>query len=210
MFNYFKECCETNINVNLTEKALVSLPGTAHWVKVNTRYDEFEGKRKYKLALSFDKENEAKMKKICDDLLEAAKANDKFDGKKWSADATTGYKEQEDGKLYFFFQTNAFYTDRQTGEEVQKVIPVVDTVRRVQLDKDVAIGDGSIVRVLYQPSAYHASARANGINLYIVKLAVDKLIEYKGGAADFSEFGVELEQKDVAGDFDVTDEEVPI
>lgn len=210
MFIYFKECCETNINVNLTEKPMVSLPGKAHWVKVNTRYDEFEGKRKYKLALSFDKENEAKMKKICDGYLAMAKANTEFQGKKWSADATTGYKEQEDGTLYFFFQTNAFYKDRNTGEEVQKVIPVVDTVRRVQLDKDVAIGDGSVVRVLYQPSAYYASARANGINLYINKIAVDKLIEYKGGASDFSEFGIDLAENDVAGDFDVADEEIPI
>ena len=57
-----KECCKTNINVNLTEKPMVSLAGKAHWVKVNTRYDEFEGKRKYKIALSFDKADEAKMK----------------------------------------------------------------------------------------------------------------------------------------------------
>lgn len=199
-----------NINVNLTEKPLVSLAGTAHWVKVNTRYDEYEGKRKYKLALSFAKDDEAKMKKLCDDFLAEAKQNEKFRGKKWSADATCGYKEQENGELYFLFQTSAFFTDRTTGEEKQKVIPVVDTVRRVQLGKDVAIGDGSIVRVLFQPSAYYASARANGINLYMEKLAVDKLIEYKGGAADFSAFGIELAEDGSADAFGITDEEVPI
>ncbi|SFB10599.1 hypothetical protein [Selenomonas ruminantium] len=199
-----------NLNVNLTEKPVVSFSGKAHWVKVNTRFDEFEGKRKYKLALSFDKETETKMKKICDDYLAAAKENEKFQGKKWSADATCGYKEQENGELYFFFQTGAFYRDKQTGEEKQRFVPVVDTVRRIQLDKDVAIGDGSMVRVLYQPSAYYASARANGINLYIVKLAVDKLIEYRGGAADFSEFGIELAENKPADDFGIADEEVPI
>ena len=199
-----------NLNVNLTEKPLVSLAGKAHWVKINTRYDEYEGKRKYKLALSFDKKDEVRMKKMCDDFLAAAKEHEKFQGKKWSVDATCGYKVQENGELYFLFQTGAFYTDRMTGEEKQKVIPVVDTVRRVQLGKDVAIGDGSVVRVLFQPSAYYASARANGINLYIMKIAVDKLIEYKGGAADFSEFGIELAEDAAGDDFGMGDEEVPI
>ena len=76
-----------NINVSLSDKPMISLPGRAQWVKVNTRYDEFEGKRKYKVTLKYpNKEDEAKMKAICDKLLAEAKANPKFEGKKWSGD----------------------------------------------------------------------------------------------------------------------------
>lgn len=199
-----------NINVNLTDKPMVSLAGKAVWPKINTRYDEFEGKKKYKLSLEFeDKEDEAKMKKICDDLLEAAKANAKFEGKKWSADATTGYKEREDGSLLFNFQTTAFYKDRQTGEEKQKFIPVLDTVHGCPLDKDVAIGEGSVVRVLYQPSAYWSSTRANGVNLYIMQLAVDKLVRYNGGGIDYDAFGVTPQAEENPFDAD-SDEEIPV
>ena len=198
-----------NINVNLTDKPMVSLAGKAVWPKINTRYDEYEGKRKYKVSLKFDKENEAKMKKICDDFLEAAKANAKFEGKKWSGDATTGYKEQEDGTLLFNFQTTAFYTDRQTGEEKQKFIPVLDTVHGCPLDKDVAIGEGSVIRVLFQPSAYWSSARANGINLYISQIAVDKLVRYIGGGIDYDAFGVTPHEERNPFD-EASDEEIPV
>ena len=198
-----------NINVNLTDHPLVSLPGEAVYPQINTSYDTYNDKRRYKVYLKFNKENESKMKKICDDFLEAAKANAKFEGKKWSGDATTGYKEQEDGTLLFNFQTAAFYTDRQTGEEKQKFIPVLDTVHGCPLDKDVAIGEGSVVRVLYQPSAYWSSTRANGVNLYIMQLAVDKLVRYNGGGIDYDAFGVTPQAEENPFDGD-SDEEIPV
>ncbi len=200
-----------NINVSLSDKPMISLPGRAQWVKVNTRYDEFEGKRKYKVTLKYpNKEDEAKMKAICDKLLAEAKANPKFEGKKWSGDCTTGYKEDENGDLLFTFQTNAFFIDRKTGEERQKYIQVGDSHTKKMLGNNVAIGDGSIVRVMFTPGAYWSSARANGINLYMTMIAVDNLVEYKA-KADFSAFGFEIEDEESPMDaFDGSDEEIPI
>ncbi len=200
-----------NINVSLSDKPMISLAGRAKWVKVNTRYDEFEGKCKYKLTMEFEnKDDEAKMKGICDNLLEKAKANPKFEGKKWSADCTTGYKEDENGNLLFTFQTNAFYIDKKTGEKKQKYIQVGDSHTKKMLGKNVSIGDGSIVRVMFTPGAYWSSARANGINLYMTMIAVDKLVEYKA-KADFSAFGFDIEDEASPMDaFDGSDEEIPI
>jgi hypothetical protein len=176
-----------NINKNLSEKPMVTPSGRAQWVKVNSRYDEYEGKRKYKITLTFDKDNEAKMKKICDDLLAAAKEAVEFQGKKWSADATCGYKD--DGEhLLFTFQTTAFYNDKNTGEEIQKIIPILDCKTHKVIGKDTAIGDGSKVRVSFSPGAYWSSAKSNGINLYLNKLAVDELVVYSG-SNNFDEFG---------------------
>lgn len=201
-----------NINKSMSEKPMVSpAGGIAHWVKVNTRYDEFEGKRKYKIAVSFDGETEAKFKAVCDKLLEAAENAPEFQGKKWSADATTGYKEQEDGTLYFMFQTTAFYNDKTTGEEVQKVIPCLNAATRKIIDKDIAIGDGSEVRISFSPGAYWSSAKSNGLNLYLNKIVVDKLVEYNGGN-NFDEFGITV--ADDADDFadmnNIENEEIPV
>lgn len=200
----------TNINKMLTEKPVVTPRGNFHWVKVNSRYDEYEGKRKYKIAVSFDKSNEAKMKAYCDKLLAKAKTLPEFQDKKWMSDAQCGYKEQDDGTLYFMFQTNAFYTDRDTGEDKQRVIPVIDTTTRKKVDKDVSIAEGSEGRISFTPGAYWSSARSNGVNLYLNKIAVDKLVEFNNDD-DFSEFGIELaSDADDFSDMACTDEEIPV
>lgn len=195
------------INKKLSEKNLVTPMGTAKWVKVNTRYDEYEGKRKYMLDVFFeDKAVEAQMKKVCDDFLTQAKASKEFEGKKWRpGNDRCGYTEQDDGTLLFHFWTHAFYTDKQTGEEKQKFIPCYDVKANKPMDNTVAIGDGSKVRVLYAPAGYWGSKDANGVSLYLVKLAVDDLVVY-GGSNDFSEFGITNDAESFLGD----DEEVPI
>lgn len=198
-----------NINKNLSDKPIVSPRGEAHWAKINSRYDDFEGKKKYCIDLSFDKETEAKMKKKCDAFLEKAKSLPEFADKKWSADAGRGYKEEDDGTLRFHFQTRAFYTNRQTGEEVQRVIPVLNTETHRKLDKNVAIGNGSEVRVLYTPGAYWSSARSNGVNLYLSKLAVDKLVVF-GDDDNFDEFGEKVvSDEDEFSDMNGEEEEIP-
>ena len=199
-----------NTNKVITEKPLVTPKGIAHWAKVNSRYDEYEGKRKYMLDVSFDKATEATMKKTCDDLLEQAKGFAEFNGKEWIDDETRGYKTQEDGTLLFHFWTYAFYTDKKTGEEVQKVIPVLNAATRKVMSKDESIGNGSEVRISYTPSAYWSSKKSNGVSLYLNKIVVDKLVEFNGGSS-FDEFGI-APASDADGFADVTgaDEEVPI
>lgn len=184
--------------------------GTAHWTKVNSRYDEYDGKRKYMLDLSFDKATEAKMKALCDGFREKAKKFSEFEGKDWVSDETCGYKTQDDGSLWFHFWTYAFYTDKKTGEEVQKVIPVFNHPANKVMGKDESIGNGSEVRVKFTPSAYWSSKKSNGVSLYLDKIVVEKLVEF-GGGNDFSEFGIDVPKpSDGFADMTAADEEIPI
>ena len=197
---------------NLTDKTLVTPKGVAKWVKVNTRIDDYEGKKKYKITLTFpDKTLEAAMKKTCDDLLAKAKTLSDFDGKKWRAtNDRCGYTENDDGVLEFTFGTMAFYKDKDTGADIQKFIPCLNMATKKKLGNDVAIGDGSEVRVSFNAGAYWSSKDSNGVSLYLNKIVVDKLVEFSGGD-DFSEFGVEVaSDADEFKDMTAADEDVPI
>lgn len=197
--------------VRLSDKAQVSpAGGTAMYVKVNARIDEYEGKKKYSLNVIFkDKKKEAAFKKVCDDYLVQAKGLAEFDGKQWrKANDRCGYTENEDGTLSFHFQTQAFYTDKETGEEHQRFIPVLNAATKKKLANDVMIGNGSEVRVAFTPTAYWMTKESNGVNLYLSKMVVDKLIEFGGNDNDFSDFGIEMASD--ADDFADMDEDCPI
>ena len=180
--------------------------GKAMWCKINSRIDEYEGKRKYTVNIVFDdKKTEAAFKKYCDDTFAEAKELPEFADKKWRAgNDRCGYDELDDGTISFKFQTTAFYTDKNTGEEVQRFIPMVNVKTKTKIPHDVQISNGSEMRIAFTPSVYWMTKESNGMNLYINKVAVDKLIEY-GGSDDFSEFGVEID------DFTaMDDEEIPV
>lgn len=198
-----------NVITKRFESAITPVGGKAMYAKLNSRIDEYEGKRRYTVDLVFDdKETEARMKKYCDDTLQKAKESDEFKDRKWRTgdDLRCGYSEFKDGKLHFRFQTGAFFTNRDTGEEERKYIPIVDVKKKKKVPHDVSIGNGSELRISFQPMAYWMTKDSNGLNLYINKIAVDNLIEF-GNSDDFSEFGIEMDEENN----DVfADEEVPI
>jgi hypothetical protein len=180
--------------------------GKAMWCKINSRVDEYEGKKKYTVSVVFDdKKTEAAFKKYCDDTFAEAKELPEFADKRWRAgNDRCGYDEKDDGTIEFKFQTQAYTTDKNTGEEIKRHVPIVNTQTRKTIPDTVSIGNGSEIRVAFTPSVYWMTKESNGMNLYINKVAVDKLIEY-GGGNDFSEFGIELD------DFAADDEEdIPV
>ena len=199
-----------NIISKRFDSAVTPSGGKAMYAKLNSRVDEYEGKRKYTVDLVFDdKDVENRMKKFCDDTLQKAKESDEFKDKKWRTgdDLRCGYSEFKDGKLHFRFQTGAYYKDKESGEEVRKYIPIIDTKKKKKVANDVSIGNGSEMRISFFPMAYWMTKDSNGLNLYINKIAVDNLIEF-GNSDDFSEFGIELDE--VEDDNFAADDEVPI
>lgn len=175
----------------------VSPKGKAMWAKINSRIDEYEGKKKYSIDVIFDKDGEQKMLKVINDALDEAKNSPEYSGKVWRNDTDrlsyhpeTDKDGNETGSLVFHFQTKAFMTDRETGEEVQKIIPVFSNEEKRKLNKDESIGNGSMVRIKFTPSAYWMNKSSNGINLYLSKIVVDKWVKFGGGDDDFSEFGI--------------------
>lgn len=189
----------------------VSPKGKAMWAKINSRIDEYEGKKKYSIDVIFDKDGEQKMLKVVNDALDEAKNSPEYSGKVWRNDTDrlsyhpeTDKDGNETGSLVFHFQTKAFMTDRETGEEVQKIIPVFSNEEKRKLNKDESIGNGSMVRVKFTPSAYWMNKSSNGINLYLSKIVVDKWVKFGGGDDDFSEFGIGTD------DAFLSDEDIPI
>ncbi len=189
----------------------VSPKGKAMWAKINSRIDEYEGKKKYSIDVIFDKDGEQKMLKVINDALDEAKNSPEYSGKVWRNDTDrlsyhpeTDKDGNETGSLVFHFQTKAFMTDRETGEEVQKIIPVFSNEEKRKLNKDESIGNGSMVRVKFTPSAYWMNKSSNGINLYLSKIVVDKWVKFGGGDDDFSEFGIGTD------DAFLSDEDIPI
>lgn len=189
----------------------VSPKGKAMWAKINSRIDEYEGKKKYSIDVIFDKDGEQKMLKVVNDALDEAKNSPEYSDKVWRNDTDrfsyhpeTDKDGNETGSLVFHFQTKAFMTDRETGEEVQKIIPVFSNEEKRKLNKDESIGNGSMVRVKFTPSAYWMNKSSNGINLYLSKIVVDKWVKFGGGDDDFSEFGIGTD------DAFLSDEDIPI
>lgn len=189
----------------------VSPKGKAMWAKINSRIDEYEGKKKYSIDVIFDKDGEQKMLKVINDALDEAKNSPEYSGKVWRNDTDrlsyhpeTDKDGNETGNLVFHFQTKAFMTDRETGEEVQKIIPVFSNEEKRKLNKDESIGNGSMVRIKFTPSAYWMNKSSNGINLYLSKIVVDKWVKFGGGDDDFSEFGIGTD------DAFLSDEDIPI
>lgn len=189
----------------------VSPKGKAMWAKINSRIDEYEGKKKYSIDVIFDKDGEQKMLKVINDALDEAKNSPEYSGKVWRNDTDrlsyhpeTDKDGNETGNLVFHFQTKAFMTDRETGEEVQKIIPVFSNEEKRKLNKDESIGNGSVVRIKFTPSAYWMNKSSNGINLYLSKIVVDKWVKFGGGDDDFSEFGIGTD------DAFLSDEDIPI
>ena len=82
---------------------------------------------------------------------------------------------------------------------------MINTKTKKKVGHDVSLGNGSEIRISFTPMAYWMTKDANGVNLYINKIAVDNLIEYNG-SDDFSEFGIDS----IEDDDTFSDEEVPI
>ena len=175
----------------------VSPKGKAMWAKINSRIDEYEGKKKYSIDVIFDKDGEQKMLDVINHALDEAKNSPEYSGKVWRNDTDRlSYHDEVDkdgnetGNLVFHFQTKAFMRDRETGEEVQKIIPVFSNEEKRKLNKDESIGNGSVVRIKFTPSVYWMNKSSNGVNLYLSKIVVDKWVKFGGGDDDFSEFGI--------------------
>ena len=175
------------INVTLLKKQITPI-GESRFAKIGKRVDEYEGKRRYVINVTFGKGSpaEKKMKAACDKAFELAKADDAFKGKKWNPMCQKGYEELEDGTLSFRFRTNAEFTDYNTGEKITKKIPLFDKHGNKYNSAEIEIGNGSKVQVSYDVGAYYSSSTVHGINLYLHGVMIHDLVEYNGDDCGFT------------------------
>ena len=101
----------------------------------------------------------------------------------------------ETGNLKFRFKLKAKGQTRDGREYEQK--PVVVDAKRKPMTTETAIGNGSIVKVAYEPIPYvMASTKQVGVSLRLKAVQIIDLVEYGGGAASVfdDEDGYEAEE----------------
>jgi hypothetical protein len=168
----------------------VSAKGIAKYFKVNTAVDVYkvEGQPDQELGylapVYFDEATTKAMVADVNARLEAAKTeliNEKTGKpKKWLETPFVPYATDDDGEIYFKFKTSHLKKDAD-GNDIRKYVPVFDTKNK-PLGNDVAIGNGSIVKIAYSPNAYHVNANVNGLKFFLNAIQVIDLVEFGGGS----------------------------
>lgn len=171
----------------------VTPAGEASWAKVNNTVDVYEGKEQgYVICFkAATQEDEDALIKLAHDTAQEAIDGEVFKDKKtgkpvkWLAEYAVPFVADEKGNMIFKFKTSHMRFDKKSNEMVRKHVSIVDSQNK---PIDVVIGNGSIVKISFSPSAYHINVRNNGVKFYLNAIQVLKLETY-GGNTDGSRFG---------------------
>lgn len=149
--------------------------------------EQYEGKDVgYTVNIKFDQKETDALIALIDEELENAKHSIKLKpGQKWSAEPFLGYKEDKDGDIVFKFKANSHYQTK-SGEMHKVTIPVFDAHGKLIKDP-LSIGNGTIAKVAYTLVPYWISKVVNGIKLRLDAVQIIDLKEY--GTKDAKGFG---------------------
>lgn len=149
--------------------------------------EQYEGKDVgYTVTIKFDQKETDALIAVIDEELQNAKHSIKLKpGQKWSAEPFLGYKEDKDGDIVFKFKANSHYTTK-SGETHKVTIPVFDAHGKPIKDP-LSIGNGTIAKVAYTLVPYWISKVVNGIKLRLDAVQIIDLKEY--GQKDAKGFG---------------------
>lgn len=149
--------------------------------------ETYEGKDVgYTVNIKFDQKETDALIAVIDEELEKAKHSIKLKpGQKWSAEPFLGYKEDKEGDIVFKFKANSHYQTK-SGEIHKVTIPVFDA-HGTPLKDPLSIGNGTIAKVAYTLVPYWISRVVNGIKLRLDAVQIIDLKEY--GQKDAKGFG---------------------
>lgn len=149
--------------------------------------EQYEGKDVgYTVNIKFDQKETDALIAVIDEELQNAKHSIKLKpGQKWSAEPFLGYREDKDGDIVFKFKANSHYTTK-SGETHKVTIPVFDAHGKPIKDP-LSIGNGTIAKVAYTLVPYWISKVVNGIKLRLDAVQIIDLKEY--GQKDAKGFG---------------------
>lgn len=168
---------ENNTNTNINRN-MVTPKGTAMWAYLD-KPEEFNGTVVgYTITLVPSKEDADKLINQLEEVLEEAKQNECFKGRKWAAEPLMGYKEDADGNIVFKFKKKVSYVDKK-GQTHKLGVRIFDAVGNPIDPKKTIIGNGSIIRVAFTPTPFNVNKSVNGLSLKLQAVQVLKLEEYK-------------------------------
>ena len=154
--------------------------------------ETYEGKDVgFTVNIKFDQKETDALIAVIDEELEKAKHSIKLKpGQKWSAEPFLGYKEDKDGDIVFKFKANSHYQTK-SGEIHKVTIPVFDA-HGTPIKDPLNIGNGTIAKVAYTLVPYWISKVVNGIKVPLDAVQIIDLKEY--GQKDAHEFGFDSEE----------------
>lgn len=165
-------------NNNTDNKVMVTPKGTAMWAHLD-KPEEFNGSIVgYTITFVPSKEDADKLISQLEEVLEEAKQDERFKGKKWAAEPLMGYKEDADGNIVFKFKQKVSYVDKM-GQTHKLVVRIFDSIGNPIDPRKTIIGNGSIVRVAFVPVPFNVNKNINGLSMKLRAVQVLKLEEYK-------------------------------
>ena len=169
---------ENNNNNNTDNKVMVTPKGTAMWAHLD-KPEEFNGSIVgYTITFVPSKEDADKLINQLEEVLEEAKQDERFKGRKWAAEPLMGYKEDADGNIVFKFKQKVSYVDKM-GQTHKLGVRIFDSIGNPIDPKKTIIGNGSIVRVAFAPVPFNVNKNLNGLSMKLRAVQVLKLEEYK-------------------------------
>ncbi|AZC49515.1 hypothetical protein C4K35_1922 [Pseudomonas chlororaphis subsp. piscium] len=179
----------------------ISPAGELIWpclLKPDTKFDE-AGVYKTKLKVAADAPDAIKFRDLLEKIqqeehdrqVQEAEAKKKGSGKKVKL-ADLPMEETDEGGieyLVFNFKSKASYTDKKTGQVVERKIALFDGKGKA-LTHDLKIGSGTIARISVFVSPFYTALLGAGVTLRIRAVKILKLKEFTGGGnADAFGFG---------------------
>lgn len=166
--------------------------------------ETYEGKDVgYTVNIKFDQKETDALIAVIDEELEKAKHSIKLKpGQKWSAEPFMGYREDKDGDIVFKFKANSHYQTK-SGELHKVTIPVFDAHGKPIKDP-LSIGNGTIAKIAYTLVPYWISKVVNGVKLRLDAVQIIDLKEY--GQKDAKGFGFGAEEGFSADDVEAEDD----
>lgn len=185
------------------KQQIVTPVGTAYYAHL-FKPAVFEGKTgDYEISVVFPGNYTEKLKNMIDKVLEQAKESEKFKGKKFTR-PLLGYQEKDEddetfhGATVFKFKMKPEGTNSKTGETFKRKVAVFDASKA--LVKDIAIGNGTTVKVCATIAPYYTSKTVHGIGLYMEAVQIIDLVEWTGEKSADS-YGFEEEDGFTVGAF---------
>lgn len=159
----------------MSKEAFMTPRGEIQWATISGQGKEnLSGRLQYTVDIVCDPEDA----QPAIDAIQKLWDENKPKGAK--APKSTGYKEDEDGRIRFTLKTDVTYP---SGD--QKTIKVYDAKAQLTTLED-KVGNGSTGRASGLASVYESGAN-KGVTLYLDALQVINLIPYTGGAAKFGQ-----------------------
>ena len=165
--------------------------GECLWCKINGVLDTYEGNiLGYSVRLKLSEGNTKALTEELLSVLEEAKVDEKFKGKKWSTEPFLGISEDAEGNKLFKFKSKHEF-EQKDGTIIQNVIPLYDAKGKRMAD-NIIIGNGSKIKISYTAVPFNMNARTNGLTLRLNAIQVIDLVEYNSGSS--SDFGFTAEE----------------